>query len=118
MMTTAIPKSPFFSPSNRNYESKSPHGTRREVLLEDVETKSTILGAYANLVNVMIGAGIVGLVSGYYLYTCTINCMYLLIITSDLPVAYKYRKPYAIKESGLIAGTIMIILIAFMTGER
>ena len=88
--TDATPKSPFFSPSNRiNYESKSPHGTRRasllitktikgeprdvEVLLEDVETKSTILGAYANLVNVMIGAGIVGLVSGYHLYTCTIN---------------------------------------------
>ena len=73
MMTTdTTPESPFFSPSNR-IESKSPHGTRREVLLEDVETKSTILGAYANLVNVMIGAGIVGLVSGYYLYTCTIN---------------------------------------------
>lgn len=92
MSTTAagtIPKSPFFSPTNRINESKSPHGTRRasllitktikgeprdvEVLLEDVETKSTILGAYANLVNVMIGAGIVGLVSGYHLYTCTIN---------------------------------------------
>ena len=103
MMTTAIPKSPFFSPSHPIInESKSPHGTRRasllitktingetrdvEVPLQDVETKSTILGAYANLVNVMIGAGIVGLVSGYYLYTCTINCMYLLIITSDLPL--------------------------------
>jgi len=81
MMTNdTTPKSPFFSPSNR-YESKSPHGTRREVLLEDVETKSTILGAYANLVNVMIGAGIVGLVSGYYLYTCTINIPRNIILT-------------------------------------
>ncbi|KAL3787775.1 hypothetical protein HJC23_009826 [Cyclotella cryptica] len=83
----AIPKSPFFRPSNPRL-SQTPHGTRRPIVknvpLNDEEKKSSLLGAYANLCNVTIGAGIVGL-------------------------------PYAIKEAGMISGTIMIIVCATMT---
>ena len=66
----SLPKSPFFRPSNPRLGTiKTPHGTQRtsivvkEVELKDEEKKSSLLGAYANLCNVTIGAGIVGLVS-------------------------------------------------------
>ena len=92
-----MPNSPFFQPNPRIIKL---NGTRRtsvvlkqklggeskEIPLDEVEKKSSLLGAYANLCNVCIGAGIVGLV-------------------------------YAIKESGLCAGSIMIVVIAFLTGE-
>jgi len=56
----------------------------KEIPLQDLEKKSSLLGAYANLCNVTIGAGIVGL-------------------------------PYAIKETGLVSGTVMIIVCAILT---
>lgn len=59
-------------------------GEDEGIPLEDIEKKSSLLGAYANLCNITIGAGIVGL-------------------------------PYAIKEAGLLAGTIMIVVCAFLT---
>jgi hypothetical protein len=85
-------KSPFFAPSTpRVVQSIStPGGTvigHERVLKEDVEEhKSTIFGTYANLVNVVVGAGIVGI-------------------------------PYAIRETGLVAGSVMVILVAIMTGR-
>lgn len=74
-----MPASPFFRPSNpRLSKVKSPNGTQyyssavvkkkvdgvnfQDVPLEDLEKKSSVMGAYANLCNVTIGAGIVGLV--------------------------------------------------------
>lgn len=60
------PDSPFFQPSTRRssvlVRSKG-GGEAEEVPLTDVEKKSSLLGAYFNLCNVTIGAGIVGLVS-------------------------------------------------------
>lgn len=59
------PDSPFFQPSTRRssvlVRSKG-GGEAEEVPLTDVEKKSSLLGAYFNLCNVTIGAGIVGLV--------------------------------------------------------
>lgn len=69
-----MPNSPFFQPNPRIIKL---NGTRRtsvvlkqklggeskEIPLDEVEKKSSLLGAYANLCNVCIGAGIVGLVS-------------------------------------------------------
>ena len=70
--TSGIPsglRSPFFRPSNPRISTiKTPSGTKRprvvinNVPLEDKEKKSSMLGAWSNLCNVTIGAGIVGLV--------------------------------------------------------
>lgn len=74
-----MPNSPFFRPSNpRIAKIKTPQGTRRSTIVvkknvggeskdvtlqeQDLEKKTSLLGAYANLCNVTIGAGIVGLV--------------------------------------------------------
>mmetsp|Transcript_30790 Transcript_30790/g.66566 ORF Transcript_30790/g.66566 Transcript_30790/m.66566 type:complete len:677 (+) Transcript_30790:78-2108(+) len=99
----SMPNSPFFRPSNpRISRVESPHGTERtsivvkkrisrggggeskEIPLQDLEKKSSVFGAYANLCNVTIGAGIIGL-------------------------------PYAIKEAGLVSGSIMIVACAILT---
>lgn len=65
-------RSPFFRPSNpRLSKVKTPHGTERPAVvindkpLEEGEKKSSLLGAWANLCNICIGAGIVGLVSSF-----------------------------------------------------
>ena len=86
----SMPASPFFRPSNpRLSKIKSPNGTQyssavvkkrvggetKDVPLEDLEKKSSVLGAYANLCNVTIGAGIVGLVRRYIILI--INRLYL-----------------------------------------
>eukprot|EP00586_Coscinodiscus_wailesii_P022959 CAMPEP_0172502652 /NCGR_PEP_ID=MMETSP1066-20121228/161688_1 /TAXON_ID=671091 /ORGANISM="Coscinodiscus wailesii, Strain CCMP2513" /LENGTH=82 /DNA_ID=CAMNT_0013277979 /DNA_START=11 /DNA_END=255 /DNA_ORIENTATION=- len=47
------------------------------------QQKSSIVGATSNLLNVIIGAGIIGL-------------------------------PYAIKQSGIVAGTLLFLLVAFL----
>eukprot|EP00571_Detonula_confervacea_P008062 CAMPEP_0172316770 /NCGR_PEP_ID=MMETSP1058-20130122/29437_1 /TAXON_ID=83371 /ORGANISM="Detonula confervacea, Strain CCMP 353" /LENGTH=648 /DNA_ID=CAMNT_0013031175 /DNA_START=281 /DNA_END=2224 /DNA_ORIENTATION=- len=76
-----MPKSPFFRPSSIK---KKVGGKSNDLPLEDREKKTSLLGAYANLCNVTIGAGIVGL-------------------------------PYAIKQTGLIAGVIMVLICAILT---
>jgi len=48
--------------------------------------KSGIFGASSNLVNSIVGAGIIGI-------------------------------PYALKQSGLIAGVFLLILVAYLTGK-
>jgi sodium-coupled neutral amino acid transporter 11 len=48
--------------------------------------KSDIFGASSNLVNSIVGAGIIGM-------------------------------PYAMKQSGLIAGILLLLLVGWMTGE-
>jgi hypothetical protein len=67
---TSALRSPFFRPSNPRLSTiKTPSGTKRpavvinDVPVKDEEKKSSLLGAWANLCNVTIGAGIVGLVS-------------------------------------------------------
>ncbi|KAL7529280.1 hypothetical protein ACHAXR_002879 [Thalassiosira sp. AJA248-18] len=79
-----MPKSPFLRPSF--YLKKQAGGEPDDIPPQDLEKKSSVLGAYANLCNVTIGAGIIGL-------------------------------PYAVKEAGLVAGTIMIIMCAILTGK-
>ena len=85
----ARPKSPFFAPSTPRQlvQVSTPGGTRRLVKQESErakEHKSTVAGATSNLVNAIIGAGIVGI-------------------------------PFAIKETGLIAGIFLVILCAILT---
>ncbi|KAL3795824.1 hypothetical protein ACHAWO_011990 [Cyclotella atomus] len=65
---TSALRSPFFRPSNPRLSTiKTPSGTKRpavvinDVPVKDEEKKSSLLGAWANLCNVTIGAGIVGL---------------------------------------------------------
>ena len=65
-------------------QTRAGGGAIEEIPLQDLEKKSTTWGAYANLCNVTIGAGIVGL-------------------------------PYAIKEAGFAAGTVMIVVVACLT---
>mmetsp|Transcript_28520 Transcript_28520/g.60187 ORF Transcript_28520/g.60187 Transcript_28520/m.60187 type:complete len:638 (+) Transcript_28520:364-2277(+) len=83
------PKSPFFAPSTprKLVQVSTPGGTSRFVKKESPavkEHKSSVAGATSNLINAIIGAGIVGI-------------------------------PFAIKETGLVAGVFLVILCAFLT---
>jgi hypothetical protein len=51
-----------------------------------MESKSSVVGTYANLVNVIVGAGIVGI-------------------------------PYAMKETGLVAGLVLLIFVSILTDK-
>jgi len=82
-----VERSPFFQPSDprKVRPMESPGGTMRmQKKPVDAENKSNILGASANLVVSIVGAGIVGI-------------------------------PYAMEQSGLVAGFVMIVVVAFMT---
>ena len=87
----AAAESPFFAPTTprKLVAVQTPGGTSRRLRKEcpsatKKEELSNILGATSNLVNAVIGAGIVGM-------------------------------PYAIKETGLVAGAFLILLCAMMT---
>eukprot|EP00986_Skeletonema_menzelii_P003267 scaffold980_cov140-Skeletonema_menzelii.AAC.6 len=80
MAATIAERSPFLRPSNPRLIKKA----QKSQITKTKERKSSLLGAYANLCNVTMGAGIVGM-------------------------------PYAIKEAGLVSGTVMIIICAFLT---
>jgi solute carrier family 38 (sodium-coupled neutral amino acid transporter), member 11 len=63
-MTRTAPPSPFFRPSTPHVVvvRQSPGGTRTTVSQKEVhEHKSTMLGCTANLVNAIVGSGIVGI---------------------------------------------------------
>ncbi|KAK1744715.1 transmembrane amino acid transporter protein [Skeletonema marinoi] len=77
---SAVERSPFLRPSNPRLIKKA----QQSQITKTQERKSSLLGAYTNLCNVTMGAGIVGM-------------------------------PYAIKEAGLVPGTVMIIICAFLT---
>ena len=92
-MTSSIePKSPFFAPATPRKlvaVHHTPGGTSQRVRKEypsetSKEKSANIAGAASNLVNAVIGAGILGM-------------------------------PYAIKETGLVAGAFLIVLCAMMT---
>jgi len=80
--------SPFFAPSTPRvlHPVSTPGGTfvRLEKKEVDKESKSSVFGTSGNLVNAIVGAGIVGI-------------------------------PYAMKECGLVAGIMMVILCAYLT---
>ena len=54
-------------------------GKAEDIPVEETEKKSSMLGAYANLCNVTIGAGIVGLVSCYSSVTVWVEISELLL---------------------------------------
>jgi hypothetical protein len=56
-------KSPFFRPKEKPDFSRTPGGTqqRRKKAKGEAENKSTIAGCTANIINAIVGAGIVGL---------------------------------------------------------
>jgi len=85
------PNSPFFAPSTpRNVVSvvSTPGGSSRIVKKTGgdhvKENKSSVFSASSNLINAIVGAGIVGI-------------------------------PFAIKETGLVAGIVLVILCAALT---
>jgi hypothetical protein len=83
----AVPKSPFFRPSEPPPPfTNTPGGTkhRRKLKPGEQEHKSTILGCSANLINAIVGSGIVGL-------------------------------PYAMKQAGLVAGIGLVLICAVLT---
>ncbi|KAG7353357.1 transmembrane amino acid transporter [Nitzschia inconspicua] len=61
--THTAPKSPFFQPSEKSDYTQTPGGTVRRRVRDstEVEHKSTIIGCSANLINAIVGSGIVGL---------------------------------------------------------
>jgi hypothetical protein len=60
---SAAPDSPFFRPSDKSDFTQTPGGTRHVQPREpnQVEHKSTIVGCSSNLINAIVGSGIVGL---------------------------------------------------------
>ena len=83
--------SPFFAPSTprKLVQISTPGGSAKLIKKESTDSKehkSSVAGATSNLVNAIIGAGIVGI-------------------------------PFAIKETGLLAGIVLVMLCAFLTGE-
>eukprot|EP00554_Chaetoceros_debilis_P003813 CAMPEP_0194091042 /NCGR_PEP_ID=MMETSP0149-20130528/41379_1 /TAXON_ID=122233 /ORGANISM="Chaetoceros debilis, Strain MM31A-1" /LENGTH=692 /DNA_ID=CAMNT_0038775497 /DNA_START=112 /DNA_END=2190 /DNA_ORIENTATION=+ len=97
------PQSPFFRPSltkkvTLTQTISTPQGRntlsveKRKLLRNEsgatdlLENKSSILGTYANLVNTIVGAGIIGV-------------------------------PYALNESGLVAGLILVVIVAILTDK-
>ena len=89
MAPNAVSKSPFFAPSTprKVVQVSTPGGTSKFVKKESTdakEHKSGVNGATSNLINAIIGAGIVGI-------------------------------PFAIKETGLVAGVLLVILCAILT---
>ena len=83
-----IEASPFFAPSTprKLLPISTPGGTfvRLEKKEIDKEHKASVLGTSGNLINAIVGAGIVGI-------------------------------PFAIRESGLVAGLFLVVLCAFLT---
>lgn len=55
--------------------------------LSTPQKKSGIFGASSNLVNSIVGAGIIGI-------------------------------PYALKQSGLVTGVLLLLLVAYLTGKH
>lgn len=88
----AAPKSPFFAPRTptvRRTIAQSPGGTVTVRPLagdDDEEHKSSIFGAATNLLNAIVGSGIVGI-------------------------------PFALRESGLVAGVVLIVFVSFVTAK-
>jgi len=96
------PHSPFFRPSTAKHATltkviSTPKGThlvtKKEKILrnrsgatDQLEKKSSLLGTYANLVNAIVGAGIIGI-------------------------------PYAMRETGLVAGLVLIFATALLTDK-
>jgi len=62
-MVVSISKSPFFRPTEKPETTQTPGGTRhrRKKSQAEQEHKSTLLGCSANLINAIVGSGIVGL---------------------------------------------------------
>ena len=58
-----VTASPFFRPTEKPDFTKTPGGTRhrRKKGPDEAERKSTLLGCSANLINAIVGSGIVGL---------------------------------------------------------
>lgn len=62
-MAPSVHKSPFFRPAEKPDFTSTPGGSRhrRQKTKDEIENKSTLLGCSANLINAIVGSGIVGL---------------------------------------------------------
>jgi len=85
------PKSPFFRPSTPIIIHEKQHDGPKIKLqngskVDELEKRSSLIGTYSNLVNAIVGAGIIGI-------------------------------PYAMKETGLVAGMFLIFCVALLTDK-
>ncbi|CAB9524972.1 Putative sodium-coupled neutral amino acid transporter 11 [Seminavis robusta] len=82
---SSVPPSPFFKPrlANTTATVQTPGGTVHQQPDQDKEHRSTRLGCACNLINAIVGSGIVGI-------------------------------PYALQQSGFIAGIGLIVLCAIL----
>jgi sodium-coupled neutral amino acid transporter 11 len=84
------PKSPFFRPSTPIILPERTKQNKVEIqnasMVDELEKRSSLIGTYSNLVNAIVGAGIIGI-------------------------------PYAMKETGLVAGILLIFSVALLTDK-
>jgi solute carrier family 38 (sodium-coupled neutral amino acid transporter), member 11 len=81
MPSVKPPGSPFFAPSTQTVTT-TPGGTKRTVKVSVEETKSGIVGTTANLINAIVGSGIVGI--PYAIYCSGLVTGVLLVILCAL----------------------------------
>lgn len=63
---TQPPPSPFFAPSTPKVIASTPGGTRRSIKAPVEEAKAGLVGTSANLINAIVGSGIVGIPYAIY----------------------------------------------------
>lgn len=61
MPSSSSTASPFFAPSTPRRVTQTPGGSKRTVKTPVEENESSVLGATANLINAIVGSGIVGI---------------------------------------------------------
>ena len=81
MPSAKPPGSPFFAPSTQTVTT-TPGGTKRTIKVSVEETKSGIVGTTANLINAIVGSGIVGI--PYAIYCSGLVTGVLLVILCAL----------------------------------
>jgi solute carrier family 38 (sodium-coupled neutral amino acid transporter), member 11 len=82
MPQTQPPSSPFFAPSTPKVIASTPGGTRRSIKAPVEETKSSVVGTSANLINAIVGSGIVGI--PYAIYCSGLVTGVILIVVCAL----------------------------------
>ena len=103
--SNAVEKSPFLAP-RRN---KNLPGKNAVVAVEDVESKSSIAGCTFNLINAIIGAGILGM--PYAMKQCTLaGGIFMIIAVVLITSTYYLQKGFdfcLIYEDGIFVGKIL-----------
>lgn len=107
-------KSPFFAPSTPHIVvvQQTPGGTRRSVSVKEEidEHKSTLMGCTANLINAIVGSGTSKQPDRFL---CSLETLRDLFSTAALLGIVGI--PYAVRQTGFVAGIALIIICAIIT---